>query len=323
MDPDTTFTRQEIADRTGLSDDILSYWSKQGLLVAIEGGEGKGSHRRYDGAQINIAAILAVYREYFGANIGVLKSLSSLMQRSVATFRKVGLPLSEWTTVAALGTDLHDFRAGKPVLVRAHDFDDPDYDDLEIHERLEKRPALNEAEILAQYGARSDAPLAVVIRCAERIGPGLETEALVARLVDGILIDPEYVSEEMWLLRQDDDGWKLKWATNELEFNLDDARDFGPAAFIPAAAILRDVWNLPTGKVLRNKRYAEKLQAVLDKHQIKATVSPSNGLDDDGYYVLIDAPEKEWDVIAPLAKETIHYFAFVEQQASSSSEAGS
>jgi DNA-binding transcriptional MerR regulator len=306
MDPATTFTRQEIAERSGLSDDVLSFWSKRGLLVAAEGGEGKGSHRRYDAAQINIAAILAVYRDHFGANIAVMKSLSDLMQGAVATFRKVALPIGEWVSIARIADDLHAFRSGRDVMVRVHNYDDPDYESLEIDEKLRKRPAANEAEILAEFDRGTEAPMGVLIRTAERIGPGHVTDAMVARVIDGILIDPEYSSGEMWLLRQTGNGWDLRWGTDEISFDLDDADDFGPAAFIPIGAIIRRIWNIPRSKHLRNVRYANTLQEVLDKHGLKAVVTPA---DDERFYVYIDAPEALFDAIAPLAKETISYFA--------------
>lgn len=304
MDPATTFTRQEIAERTGLSDDVLSFWSKRGLLVPARGGEGKGSHRRYDAAQINIAAILAVYRDHFGAKVAVIKSLSEVMQRAVVTFRNVPLPIGEWVTVASLANKLHEFRNGKPVMIRAHDYGDPGFDSLTDEEKYRKRPATTESEVLATFDT-SDAPMGVLIRNAERIGPGHETEALIARGIEGILIDPEYSADEMWLLRQTQAGWEVKYATSEIPFNLEDAEDFGPGAFIPVGSLIRRIWNIPNTRTVRNLRYARKLQGVLDKHGLQAMVSPSENED---YYVVIDAPERIWGVVGPLAKEVIRYF---------------
>ena len=145
IDPATLFTRQDSPKERECSDDVLSFWSKRRLLVPAEGGQGKGSHRRYTFPQVNIASIYAVFRDHFGANISTLTSLAALFQGAVETFENSPLIASEWAAAASLAQALHDFRTGTPVMVNAHDYDEPGYGDLDIDELMRKRPALSES----------------------------------------------------------------------------------------------------------------------------------------------------------------------------------
>lgn len=83
------FTRQQIAELTGISDDVLAFWLKQQLLVANdETLSGKGRHKRFGFVQIHIAAILNQLRD-FGVNISCLRSVSAILQAAVRTGERV------------------------------------------------------------------------------------------------------------------------------------------------------------------------------------------------------------------------------------------
>ena len=83
------FTRQQIAELTGVSDEILAFWLKHQLLVTNgDAVSGRGRHKRFGYVQIHIAAILNQLRN-FGVNISGLRSVSEILQAAVKTGERV------------------------------------------------------------------------------------------------------------------------------------------------------------------------------------------------------------------------------------------
>lgn len=270
LDPDVLFTRQEIVERTGLNDEVLSFWIRRRLLVHAEGGDGRGSHRRFHYSQVNIAVILAAFRSNFGANIGTLSSVAALLQAAVRTFKDSPLYFGDWTQAARIGSLLHRFRQGEPIMIDAYDFMANDYDELPPAERHRQRPANSEAEVIANIRWISDRDSSGVIRAAERLGPGHETEARVALVVLGLVLDPSYMGDICWLMAQTADGWIVREGTDD---SFGDLSDLGPALFLPVAALLKPVWGIPNSRMLMRQRQAEHLQEVLEAAGIKAAIT--------------------------------------------------
>lgn len=86
ISPSMLFTRRQVAELTGASDDVLSFWIKNDLITPTSGGSGKGSHRKFDLFQVNIAAVLLELRK-FGVNIGTMRSLARMLQDGVTLGR--------------------------------------------------------------------------------------------------------------------------------------------------------------------------------------------------------------------------------------------
>lgn len=80
--PRILFTRQQIAELTGVADSALNYWMREGLLQAAEGGEGRGNHRRFSFTEINIAGILNEVKQ-FGVGLPALKALANRFHRAL------------------------------------------------------------------------------------------------------------------------------------------------------------------------------------------------------------------------------------------------
>lgn len=294
------YTRQEIAERTGLNDDVLSFWIKRRLLEHAEGGEGKGSHRRFHYSQINIAVILAVFRDNFGANIATLSSLAALLQSAVRTFKDSPLHVGDWTQAARLGGLLHRFRSGEPVMIDAHDRLSDDFDELPREERYRKRPAKTEAEVIADIRWISDRDPSGVLRAAETLGPGHETEARIALVVLGVVLDPSYMGDIYWLLMQTDDGWVVREGSDD---STGDLADLGPALFLPVMPLLKRAWGIPNSQTLMRERQAEHLQKRLEAAGIKATIV-ANEREEDGFK--IDAPDADWAVVERVLSATAY-----------------
>jgi DNA-binding transcriptional MerR regulator len=277
IDPATLFTRQEIAERTGLSDDVLSFWAKRNLLVPAEGGEGKGSHRRYTFPQINIALVYAVFRDHFGANINTLTSLGDLLQRSVKRFEGAKIHVGDWSTAAGIAQRLHDFRTGKDVMVRARDYDEPGYDKLPLDERMRNRPATTEVEAIADSLGHTETSPVELLRFAEAIGPGHHQEARVAQAIIGSLLTPTYMGDMTWLMRPTDDGWDIREGGEDMNFGdifLDGPDAFGPALFVPIVPMIRKAWNVPHYSMLRRITQGREMAAKLADFGIDAEITP-------------------------------------------------
>ncbi|MFY7819754.1 helix-turn-helix domain-containing protein [Novosphingobium sp. B1] len=75
------FSRQDLQAATGISDDVLGYWFKEGLLAAVPASN--RSHRRFQFDQANIAVVLEAMRR-LGANIGVLRKFAEILQHGKA-----------------------------------------------------------------------------------------------------------------------------------------------------------------------------------------------------------------------------------------------
>jgi hypothetical protein len=293
LDPATLYARQEIADRTGVSDDVLSFWTKRGLLMAAQGGEGKGSHRRFAFPQVNIAAIYAVFRDHFGANVATLSSLAALFQRSVTAFERAPIYVGDWDGAASLAQALSDFRSGKTVMVDEHDIDDPDYDSLSINEKIQKRPARNEAEVIGTGRfSHTDTPFPALLRFAEALGPGRYQEARVAQALLGTILAPTYMGDVCWLMRQTEDGWDIRDSSEDMNFSDINAGEFGPGVFIPVGSIIRKIWDMPDWRALRRRRQAKVLEVELDKWSINATLTP-RGDEEEGFDIHIHSGSRK------------------------------
>jgi DNA-binding transcriptional MerR regulator len=135
------YTRQQIADATGIEGELLSYWIKEGLLIAAEGeGLGKGKHRRFGFEAIHIAAVLKELGRY-GVQTAGLKHIASLLWRVVA-FGSQHSDITE--TIALDAAALRRARARYPArasLVSGEDVSDTEYSCFE--EWLECYPTLN------------------------------------------------------------------------------------------------------------------------------------------------------------------------------------
>lgn len=266
----------------------MSFWSKRRLLVPAEGGQGKGSHRRYTFPQVNIASIYAVFRDHFGANISTLTSLADLFQGAVETFENSPLIASEWAAAASLAQALHDFRTGTPVMVSAHDYDEPGYGDLDIDESMRKRPALSESEVIAAKLSMSDGtPVAQMLRYAESLGPGHYEEARIAQVIVGSVLTPAHLGDICWLMRQTPSGWQVREGSDEYNFNgVHDTKDFGPALFIPVGSMIRQIWGIPHFRMVRRITEGKELAARLANFGIVATLTPI-ATEEEGFDIMI------------------------------------
>lgn len=137
------FTRQQMSTVTGLTDDILAYWLKEGVIRSTAGGSGKGSHRKFDFVQVQIAAVLREVRQ-FGVNITSLREISDILQRGVEICSSVSFHRQSLREAAYLADNLAIFKSGQPVRIF----------DREAVGHF--RPAVNEEEVTHDHSTHFD-----------------------------------------------------------------------------------------------------------------------------------------------------------------------
>lgn len=264
MEPQSQlYTRAQIAALTSIDASTLNYWSRENLLVPAEGGGGKGSHRRFDYVQVNIAAIFGALRR-FGLNIGALRTLADLLQEAARLGASIQLHPTSYSDAALLSSRLHLFRTGGEVLINEHALGARPPENLRPREYSDwlgaKRPAVNEAEIVLHVlraGNDHDSRERIA-EAAEVVGPGRDT---FARLYADLVMEidaPGYSAGYSWLLAINEDGtWRVAFGDGAKFFDTiasQEPEDFGTGFFVPVSGIIRKVWGLKTYQEHRRDR---------------------------------------------------------------------
>jgi DNA-binding transcriptional MerR regulator len=251
IDPSILYSRQEIADRVGLSQDVLSFWIKRNLLIPEGASGGKGVHHKFHYSQLNIAVVLKAFRDHFGANIAKLKSLADALQDAVRLFRSVKTEIGAWNSATSLAESLARFRRGEPVKVSL-------YDD-ETGSFIEKI-ATSEAEVVSSELQISDHPAPAVIQLAEKLGPGHVTDKMIAAVMLGVPVEGSSYTGDYWLMSQTDSGWRI---TYDADDGTRDRSNVGPAVFLPIGPMLADLWKVPSHHLRWVMDRAAQMRAAL------------------------------------------------------------
>lgn len=91
MDPRAQlYSRQQIVTLTGVDDSTINYWTREGVLRATSGGGGKGQHRRFPFAEVNMAALLGELKK-FGGTISELRKLAARFHDAMDYMASIGV----------------------------------------------------------------------------------------------------------------------------------------------------------------------------------------------------------------------------------------
>ncbi|GAA4777342.1 hypothetical protein [Novosphingobium ginsenosidimutans] len=90
MTKDSSYSRSQAQDLTGLDAQMLDYLTRLGALQPSAGGGGKGHHRKYDQFQITLGRML---KEIAGFGLGgsALATIATEFQQSIGWFKSKGL----------------------------------------------------------------------------------------------------------------------------------------------------------------------------------------------------------------------------------------
>lgn len=227
------FTRQQMSAATGLADDVLAYWLKEGIIRPTAGGSGKGSHRKFDYVQVHIAAILREVRQ-FGVNIASLREVSDILQRGVDICSRHSFHRASFREAAYFVTSLLAFQSGEPVRIFDRDTDD-------------FRSAVNEVEIAHHHSSQFDHDEWELVEAFART---LQGDDIIAVRLYADLTDPDNLievgvgkaenwDEKLWSIWRDSDG---RWRVNEPH-----AMPHGVMSSVSIAVslVIRRLWSSP------------------------------------------------------------------------------
>lgn len=242
------FTRQQLGEMTGLSDDVLSYWIKGGLLVAAEGGSGRGSHRKFDYIQVHLAAVLREMHRY-GANIGTLRSIAQIIHRGQAVCAGTDLRVDELSDAIRSASGILKFRAGESVEVYV-----PPENWRATGSRAdgEHRPALSEMEIISYYAEVDLAQAPRYEHFLSRIENDSDIDA--ARRYHDLLdysyllprteTTPHIWDDTAWLVVPNEGGWKFFDTAEGFNFPFAASSTLS-GIYLGVARIFKSIWDGP------------------------------------------------------------------------------
>lgn len=82
--------RGELLRRTGIDNDVLTFWIRRGLVRPVESGSGTGRHLRFAFYEANIAAVMNLLRGC-GLNIDALSSIAGIYRSAIAWAQDMSL----------------------------------------------------------------------------------------------------------------------------------------------------------------------------------------------------------------------------------------
>lgn len=109
MDNEQTFTRQTVCQMARVSEEVFAFWVKRGLLSPVDGGAGKGSHRRFSHDHVRIACLLRAARDA-GLNISALAFIAEQAAVAIAAYRMFDVPHRYFLDVVGAASEVRFFR---------------------------------------------------------------------------------------------------------------------------------------------------------------------------------------------------------------------
>lgn len=225
-----TFSRQEVQERTGVSDDVLAFWIKQGLLLPLPAAP--RAHRRFSYEQLHIAAVLNGMRS-LGANVGVLRSFADAFQKGASLLSNTGFSREELHSACTLSWRLEEFRREKQV----------DVYHLLTPEPFSHRPADTEEEIVEDWliGDRNEGASELLASFAKSLSRQSERSLswLLQLTSSGNLIHPNDVGAH-WIAWLDEDSNPHIVSSQAVILNELD----GPMAafYLPMPKLVANLW---------------------------------------------------------------------------------
>lgn len=83
-------SRSGITSRTGIPNDVMTFWVRRGLVRPIEAPNGVGRHLRFEWYEANIAGIMAQVRK-FGVSIDGMLSIAATFREAIDWMAAQGL----------------------------------------------------------------------------------------------------------------------------------------------------------------------------------------------------------------------------------------
>lgn len=222
-----TFSRQQVHERTGIADDVLAFWIKQGLLIPLPAEP--RAHRRFSYAQLHVAMFLNSLRS-LGVNVGVLRQFAHLFQAGLREAEASEMSSKELSAAVRLNLKINKFRLGHSIRVRVSEDDWEKSGIAKTESDLIQSWFWEDARdgactIGSEYAQRTSGSLGSATDWALQL-----TSADHFRLTD----------DDAWIAWQDRAG--TAQLAHEGEIALDDEEGPLGAFYVPISRLIRKVW---------------------------------------------------------------------------------
>ncbi len=223
------FSRQQVHERTGISDDVLAFWIKQGILLPLPAEP--RAHRRFSFEQLHVAAVINSMRS-LGANIGVLRKFSDALQEGFRLIHESQFDGHALFAAAGLVDSLDRFHSGQRVKI---------FDLARGPEEEEIAESPDDVVRSWMASDRQDGACAEVAAFSRSLSPAQGRSLYWARL----LIDPSHLTHSS----ADSLRW-VAWLDEEYTPRIENANAWllesgeGPDAafYIPVSKLVACLW---------------------------------------------------------------------------------
>lgn len=235
--PQGPFTRSSLAKFTGLPDDVLSHWTKEGLLRPLnDDAVGAGRPKEFDRIEVQKAEVLSHMRS-FGCGVDTLRWMAAIVDRGrvlagswfdydINNVWELSFPIRSYRRFLA-GEPVKFFDHEADAYIRARTIEDVlkphldgnGWDDDERASRLQ-----NLKNIVAKHHEAID------LHAAEIFSDFSETRILDSRMNSVCLIWPSPL------------GWEM---FSDSDFNMSGLNNAPPAGIILSITrMFRDLWGI-------------------------------------------------------------------------------
>lgn len=236
--PPGPFTRSRLVRFTGLTDEVVAHWTKEGLLRPMEQVEGSGRHKSFDSFEVQKAAILRQMRS-LGAGIDGLRWLADVID--VARELPQQLPTLPTGSFYKLYHAIRGYRrlqAGESVQVFAWDEPGNDWFSAKTLQDIVR----NELE-RDQVNGPVEAELSAALMRGVDDDRVLYAASILDELMPENILD--YRFDSVWLIWSTPNGWHL---FQDSDANLSGLKKPPLSAIIVfATRVLRDLWSISVG----------------------------------------------------------------------------
>lgn len=233
LDPQGRYTRRQIMVMTGVNEGALGFWIKEGVLTAIEGGDGRGSHRRFSPMQVSAIGLIKELQSY-GVNVQQLRSFGALLQEGIDAVETCGLHPSSVGEAEWLAKYLARFRSGQTVKIYKN----------QSHEK--EVPAKTEGEIIEYYlcGSSYHDDRADIIEFASKAASGNPNALRLGNIIYNEMYHDDISDYSIILWRGLDGGWEFGDSTEPSQQFIPMPEGRRSGIMLGVGVIIREIWDI-------------------------------------------------------------------------------
>jgi DNA-binding transcriptional MerR regulator len=228
------FTRSRVARLTGLPDDVLAHWTKEGLLRPADFVGGTGRHKEFSGEEVNKAAILAQLRA-LNCSIKTLRWFAGLIDRAYELGQLYEeLPHHKFYLASSVAYLYEKFLKGEDVPVW-----------MGCGDLVVRRSAGSLEDIVASEWRELDKAASAELErlVKDTLDNPFDRLAISARSDLSAESITDARTRQVWFIWSEGDDWNVYSDSDE---NFTGISDFPKAGIVlHLSRILREIWEIP------------------------------------------------------------------------------